>query len=47
MKPSSYQWFDLPFFDDEHDFEYIPEQQHDELDDFVALNGNVIAGNFL
>lgn len=22
MKPSTWQWFDLPFFDDEHDFEF-------------------------
>lgn len=29
MKPKSWQWFDLPFFDDEHDFQFDDPESHD------------------
>ena len=42
MKPKTYQWFDLPFFDDEHDFEF----DDPEADDFVKTHKS-FGGNFI
>lgn len=42
MKPSTWQWFDLPFFDDEHDFQFDdPEARH------FAEKNNLLDMNFL
>lgn len=29
MKPKAWQWFDLPFFDDENDFQFDDPDAHD------------------
>jgi hypothetical protein len=46
MKPRTWQWFDLPFYDDEHDFEFI-SRGDPETRDFVETNRLLIEGNFL
>lgn len=45
MKPKMYQWFDLPFFDDEHDFQF----DDPEADDFVETHKSlgINGGNFI
>jgi len=43
-KPRVWQWFDLPFFDDEHDFEFVDDK---ETRDFVDENHIYLNGNFL
>ena len=43
-QPRVWQWFDLPFFDDEHDFEFVDDK---ESRDFVEDNQIYLDGNFL
>ncbi|XP_070502672.1 phospholipase A2 large subunit-like [Chironomus tepperi] len=43
-KPRVWQWFDLPFFDDEHDFEFVDDN---EARDFVDDNQLYLNRNFL
>jgi hypothetical protein len=45
MKPKAWQWFDLPFFDDEHDFQFDDPEARDfvEQNNLLGMNGE----NFL
>lgn len=45
MKPRAFQWFDLPFYDDENDFQF----DDPEANDFVVGNNllEIGADNFL
>lgn len=45
MKPKAWQWFDLPFFDDEHDFQFDDPEARDfvERNNLLEMNGE----NFL
>lgn len=52
MKSQTWQWFDLPFFDDEHDFEFVAKHHDenaidDEMGEFINQNEFFIGGNFL
>lgn len=45
MRPRFWQWFELPFFEDEHDFEF----DDPEAEDFVESNNllGMSGDNFL
>lgn len=42
MKPKSWQWFDLPFFDDEHDFQFDDPESRD-----FVLHHSIDGENFV
>lgn len=42
MKPKAWQWFDLPFFDDEHDFQFDDPEAR-----LFAEKNNLLDMNFL
>jgi hypothetical protein len=54
LKPIKWQWFDLPFYNDDHDFEFIDEEhQNDEengivfeMKEFVQRHEKKLSGTF-
>lgn len=54
LKPLKWQWFDLPFYSDKNDFEFIEEEHQAgdentieiELKEFVKINENTLLGKF-
>lgn len=48
MLPRKWQWFDLPFYDDEHDFNFVDGDDSGKQDDENFVHElKLIDGNFV
>lgn len=48
LLPRKWQWFDLPFYDDEHDFNFVDGDDNGVQDEENFVNEyELISGNFV